>query len=66
MVGSCRNVLINIGFDILDICRYGTGDTGNEDNSNFARFLNLTNSMPCSVLPGQAAWQVILISLKSS
>ena len=26
------------------------GDTENEDNSNFARFLNLTN-MPCSVLP---------------
>ena len=26
------------------------GDTGNEDNSSFARFLNLTN-MPCSVLP---------------
>ena len=28
-------------------------------------FLNLT-IMPCSVLPWQAAWQVILISLKSS
>ena len=26
------------------------GDTGNEDNSSFARFLNLTN-MPSSVLP---------------
>ena len=34
------------------------GDTGNEDDSSFAGFLNLTN-MPCSVLPCQAAWQVI-------
>ena len=29
----------------------------------FCWFLNLTN-MPCSVLPWQAAWQVILISFK--
>ena len=43
------------------------GDTGKYDYSSFAGFLKLTNMpMPSSVLPWQAAWQVFLISLKSS
>ena len=41
------------------------GDAGNEDESSFTGFLNLTKYMPCLVLPRQAAWQVILISIKS-
>ena len=31
------------------------GDTGNEDDSSFAGFLNLTN-MPCSALPWHGGW----------
>ena len=50
--------------DVLGAQSTWDGDTGTENDSSFAGFLNLTN-MPCSVLPWQAALQVILISLKS-